>query len=245
MLRPLVLSGPRSGGYVAPVSPSALSSVARMSVDRDAETTRVALLRAGDEDAFRHVVQDWSPGMLRFARLHVATDASAQEVVQDSWLGVLRGLDGFEGRSSLHTWVLRIVINIAKTRGTQERRVVPMDPQGEDGGDDEPAVDPGRFQRSPQRWVRHWTVQGAPHRWDADPARSATRAEIQVLLQSALDRLPARQRQVVVLRDVEGLKSGEVCEVLDLTPANQRVLLHRGRSRVRAALEDYYLGQGR
>lgn len=227
------------------MSLSAPNSVARRSVDRVAETTRLALLRAGDEDAFRQVVQDWSPGMLRFARLHVATDASAQEVVQDSWLGVLRGLDGFERRSSLHTWVLRIVVNIAKTRGAQERRVVPLDPQGEDGDDDEPAVDPGRFRRSPQRWARHWTEQGAPQRWDVDPARSATRAEIQVLLGSALDCLPARQRQVVVLRDVEGLQPSEVCDVLDLTPANQRVLLHRGRLKVRAVLEDYYLGQGR
>ena len=203
---------------------------------QDPQAALLAALLAGDEAAFRELVEAWTPGMLRLARLHVSTQASAQEVVQDTWLAVLHGLSGFEGRASLRTWVLRILVNTAKTRGVQEGRVLPRDPS-EDSG---PTVDPGRFHRSPARWSRHWTEDGAPQRWDADPSRGAMREEIRLLLESALATLPARQRDVVVWRDVQGLDADEVCVVLDLTPQNQRVLLHRGRARLRTLLEDYY-----
>lgn len=200
----------------------------------------LAALLTGDETAFREVVEAWSPGMLRLARLHVSTDASAQEVVQDTWLAVLRGLDRFEGRSLLHTWTLRILVNTAKTRGVREGRVEPRDAAWDSDGDDGPTVSPDRFRRSPQQWARHWTDEGAPARWDADPSHAPMREEVRLLLESALQTLPPRQRDVLVLHDVQGLDAAEVCEVLGLTPQNQRVLLHRARAKVRALLEDYY-----
>lgn len=198
----------------------------------------LAALRAGDEAAFVGLVTSWSSGMIRLARGHVSTDASAQEVVQDTWLAVLRGIDRFEQRSSLRTWVLRILVNTAKTRGVRESRVVPF--AALDPDDDGPTVDPSRFRAGSKRWERHWTQSGAPHRWDGDPARGAVRGEVRELVEKALDTLPARQRAVVVLRDVEGLDPSEVCDILDVSGPNQRVLLHRGRSKVRALLEDYY-----
>jgi len=206
-----------------------------------AEDELLARLRAGDEAAFAGLVDAWSRPLLRVARGYVSTDASAQEVVQDTWLAVVRGLDAFEGRSSLQTWVYRILINTAKSRGVRERRVLlvaSFGPQEETG----PTVDPARFRGADEEWAHHWTAEGAPTRWDGDPVAGALRGEIRALLDQALSALPERQRVVVVLRDVEGRGPEEVCEVLGLTAENQRVLLHRGRAKVRAALEDYYRG---
>lgn len=198
----------------------------------------VDLLRAGDEDAFARIVEDWSPSMLRLARAHVSTDASAEELVQETWLAVVRGLDRFEGRSSLKTWVFSILTNQAKSRGVRESRALPWSSLGpEDQG---PTVDPGRFRGPDDQWPGGWTVEGRPSAWEPSPESSAIAGEIRDRLAVALQELPDRQRVVVSLRDVHGLTSDEVCATLGITGVNQRVLLHRGRARLRTALEDYY-----
>jgi RNA polymerase sigma-70 factor, ECF subfamily len=205
----------------------------------DGDADLLTRLRAGDEAAFTKLVEQWSRTMLHVARSHVSTQDSAREVVQETWLAVIKGLDSFEGRSSLKTWTFRILVNTAKSRGVREARSVPMSSLAseDDGG---PTVDPDRFRGPDDRWPGHWTVQGAPQRWRTDPSVAALRTEVRDLLGQALESLPVRQREVVVLRDVQGCDSEEVCAILDLSPANQRVLLHRGRAKLRAALEDYY-----
>lgn len=183
-------------------------------------------LRSGDEQAFVTLVERYHEPMLRLAVSFVPSRAVAEEVVQDTWLAVLRGLDGFEGRSSLRTWVFRILVNQARTTGTREHRSVPV-------ADPEPAVGPSRFDASgswtdpPERWIE--TAEG---RIEAGKLADRIRARI--------DELPARQRQVVILRDIEEMSSEEVCAVLAITDANQRVLLHRGRSRLRQLFEDEF-----
>lgn len=202
----------------------------------------IALLLAGDGDAYAAVVRAWTPTMLRVARAYVNGEQSAQDVVQETWLAVLRGLPRFEGRSSLRTWVFRILVNTARSRGAHDGRIVPVasfgDPELDGPGY---SVPPGRFE-GPGEWDRHW-VDDEPRPWRGDPARGALRAETRRLLENALDDLPPRQRAVVVLRDVEGMAAVEVCEMLGLTQQNQRVLLHRGRAKVRMALETYYLDE--
>lgn len=186
----------------------------------------LARLRAGDEAAFATVVQRWSPAMLRVARAHVRTHSSAEEVVQEAWLGVLRSIDGFEGRAQLRTWVFSILVNVARRRGRLEKR-----------GNVElhgPTVDPTRF-RDDDEYPGHWRDDAAPADWGPEPALLA--AEFRAILQRALADLPQRQRAVVELHDVHGLDGEEVCELLNLSPANQRVLLHRGRAKLRGVLE--------
>lgn len=187
-----------------------------------------ARLRAGDEAAFAQVVRAWSPAMLRVARGHVRSHASAEEVVQEAWLAVVRGLDGFEGRAALRTWVFTIVANVARRRGRSEARTATNEHEL-------PSVDPQRFRGDDDPWPGHWRDEAAPADWGPEPALLA--AEFRDVLGKALAQLPHRQRSVVELRDVHGMEADEVCTLLDLTPANQRVLLHRGRSRLRAALE--------
>ena len=184
-------------------------------------------LRTGDQAAFAAIVRGWSPAMLRVARSHVRTDATAQEIVQETWMGVLRALPGFEGRAQLRTWVFRILVNVARRRGRIEARTI-VELEG-------PTVDPDRFRDDDDPYPRHWRDEAAPRAWDPEPALLA--AEFRDVLVTALAELPQRQRAVVELRDVHGLGPAEVCELLELTPANQRVLLHRGRARLRAALE--------
>jgi RNA polymerase sigma-70 factor (ECF subfamily) len=193
-------------------------------MDSDAEL--VHRLRSGDEHAFTGLVERYHQPMLQLAASFVPNLAVAEEVVQDTWLAVLRGLDGFEGRSSLKTWLFRILVNRARTTGTKEQRSVPV-------ADPEPAVDPSRFDGS-GGWAdppEHW-IEAAEGRIEAGKLAHRIRAWI--------DELPARQREVVLLRDVEGMSSDEVCSVLSLTEGNQRVLLHRGRSRVRQLFEDEF-----
>jgi RNA polymerase sigma-70 factor (ECF subfamily) len=187
----------------------------------------VARLRAGDRDAFAAVVRQWSPVMLRVARSYVHTHSSAEEVVQEAWLGVVRSLDGFEGRSQLRTWVFRILVNVARRRGRADERA-----NAELMG---PTVDPRRFRDDDDPYPGHWRDDAAPVDWGPEPEVLA--AEFRAALGKALTELPERQRAVVELRDVHGFDGEEVCELLDLTAANQRVLLHRGRARLRAALE--------
>ena len=194
-----------------------------------ADAEIVVRLRVGDQDAFAEIVRSWSPAMLRVARAHVHSHATAEEVVQETWLGVLRGLDGFAGRAQLRTWVFRILVNTARRRGKREARM-----------NEElvaaPTVDPARFRGGDDlEWPGHWHVEAVPVETLPEPALLAR--EFRDVLAAALGELPERQRAVVELRDVHGLDAQEVCELLDLTPANQRVLLHRGRARLRAAWE--------
>jgi RNA polymerase sigma-70 factor (ECF subfamily) len=208
-------------------------------VDPDMELLQ--RLKAGDEDAFMTLVDKYGPLMLRIALTHVRTRAVAEEVVQDAWLGVLQGLDRFEGRSSLKTWILRIVANRARTRGEREARSVPLSSLVSDGGEDEPAVDPDRFFGSDHpMYPGGWAIP--PHSWARMPEERLLAAETLEQVRAAIAKLPPRQQEVIVLRDVEGWDPEEVAQALDLTPGNQRVLLHRARSKVRGELERYFDG---
>ena len=214
-------------------SPTPGSSV-RSATDQDL----IGSLRAGDEAAFAHLVQTWSPSMLRLARQFVSTSQSAEDAVQDTWLGMLNGLDRFEGRASLRTWTFTILVNRAKSRGVRESRTV-VDLRAADDGSDRPTVDPDRFRGPDDRYPGGWTPEGVPQPWH-EPEQRAIAEETLGLIEQALERLPARQRIVVTMRDVQGFSADEVCDLMDLSPGNQRILLHRGRGALRAALEEYY-----
>jgi len=190
-------------------------------------------LRRGDEVAFREIVDAWSGGMRRLAASHVGSTASADEVVQDAWLAVIENLAGFEGRSSLKHWVYRIVANTAKRRAARESRVVPIGDPSDEGS---ATVDPSRFQQAGEWFPGHWRELASP--WPT-PEETADAAEMGRVVATALRRLPPRQAAVVTLRDIEGYGADDAAELLGVTTANQRVLLHRGRSAVRAALEIY------
>jgi RNA polymerase sigma-70 factor (ECF subfamily) len=200
------------------------------------ERELIARLRAGDEDAFMELVERYGPLMLRIAQGYVRSRAVAEDVVQESWLGVLNGIDRFEGRSSLKTWILRIVANRARTRGERESRSVPVSALEVDGK----AVDPDRFfgADDPRR-SGGWAVPPEP--W---PEQALLAEETLEQVRAAIARLPPRQQEVIVLRDVEGWDAPEVSEALGLSDGNQRVLLHRARSKVRGELERYLGGVG-
>jgi RNA polymerase sigma-70 factor (ECF subfamily) len=189
----------------------------------DEDELLVARLRAGDEQAFVELVARHHTAMVRIACSFVSSTAVAEEVVQDTWLGVLRGIDGFAGRSSFRTWLLRILVNRARSTGVREHRSVAV-------GDAVPAVDRSRFDAS-GAWA------SPPQHWVEDSEARLLAEGLADQIQAALGELPARQREVVVLRDVDGLSGPEVCDVLEISEANQRVLLHRGRSHLRQALE--------
>jgi RNA polymerase sigma-70 factor, ECF subfamily len=190
-------------------------------------------LRAGDEAAFAAVMRMYGRGMLRVAEMYVSSRAVAEDVVQEAWVGVLRGIGRFEGRSSLKTWLYRIVANTAKTRGVRESRSVPFSSLGDDG--DEGTVDADRFLGSGDRFPGHWAVP--PQAWAPEGRLLAD--ETLGVVERAIDKLPPAQRAVITMRDVQGFTSEEVCNALDLTETNQRVLLHRARAKVRSALEEY------
>ncbi|GIH79874.1 RNA polymerase sigma24 factor [Planobispora longispora] len=203
----------------------------------------VAALRTGDEAAFAALLDAWSRGMLRLARAYVSTDDSAQEVVQDAWLAVVEGIDGFEGRSSLKTWVHRILINTAKKRGVRENRAIPwssaFERRGEPSdGSSRPSRSPGEDGVPPGPWKDFSAL------WPT-PEDEALASEVRGQIATALAGLPDRQRIVITLRDVEGCTSEEVCEILDISAANQRVLLHRARAWVRGRIEVYFETVGR
>lgn len=193
----------------------------------------VERLRAGDDEAFRELMRRYGAGMLRVAQMFVSSRAVAEDVVQDAWVGVLRGIGRFEGRSSLKTWLFRIVANTAKTRGAREARSLPFSALGAPG--EESAVDPDRFLGAGERFPGHWAAP--PAAWS--PEARLLSGEAMAVIDRAIARLPPAQRAVITLRDVEGLTSEEVRNALDLTETNQRVLLHRARSKVRGALEEY------
>jgi RNA polymerase sigma-70 factor (ECF subfamily) len=191
-------------------------------------------LRARDEGAFAELVRAWSPSMLRLARMHVSSAAVAEEVVQEAWLGVLEGIDRFEGRSSLKTWVFRILVNRAMTRGVREARSVPFATlAARDAAGDEPVVDPDRFTRD-GAWA------SPPRRWEDSPELALRSEETLAVVRAAIEQLPPAQRLVITMRDLEGFGSAETCNALELSETNQRVLLHRARAKVRAALERHF-----
>ncbi len=197
----------------------------------------VERILAGDEAAFTQLVRQLHGPLTRLARYHLASQAVAEEVVQETWLAVLDGLPGFEGRASLKSWIFRILSNRAKTRGTRERRSVPLSALGrQDEESSEAELDSSRFTER-GRWAR------TPARWEEDdPEQLILSSETLAAIKTCIDALPRRQRAVIQLRDVEGLTSQEVCNVLELSETNQRVLLHRARTKVRATLESF-LGQ--
>lgn len=211
---------------------------AAVPADED-ERRLIARLRAGDEDAFMTLVDAWGPSMLRLARQFTPSTAVAEEVVQETWLAVLSGIDRFEGRSSLKTWVMRILVNRAKTRGARERRTVPFAALASDeAAGDFHAVAVDRFLSADDaQWPHHWA---APlPRWEAQPEGAAESAETLAAIHAAIETLPPAQRTVILLRDIEGWDGPQVSNALDITETNQRVLLHRARSKVRAALEEH------
>ncbi len=196
-------------------------------------------LRRGEEAAFTQLVSQHTPGLLRVARSYVSSQAVAEEVVQETWLGVLRGLERFEGRSSVRTWVFRILTNRAQTRGAGESRTVPFAAlAAREAAEGFTAVDPERFLPADHdRWPHHWAAP--PRRWDSSPEDALSHAETLRLVREAIEGLPPTQRLVITMRDLEGWPAEEVCEVLEVSAANQRVLLHRARSVVRGALEEH------
>ncbi len=197
------------------------------------DSVLVAALRAGDEAAFGELVDRYYAIMQHVARQYVASKEAAEDVVQETFLGVIQGIDRFEGRSSLKTWIFRILVNRARTRGEREGRTRPFSALVLGLDVDEPSVDPERF-ASEGRWAGYWS---APPSAEQLPEASVLVAELGSELRAVIAGLPAAQRTVLELRDVQGLTSAEVCELLELSEANQRVLLHRARSKARAALE--------
>lgn len=198
----------------------------------------VAGLRSGDDGAFAWLLDRYDGRLRRLARTFVASAASADEVVQETWLAVIEGIDRFEQRSSLKTWVYRILVNKARTRGVREKRSVPFAAVVGDGDGLGPTFAADRFLPPDHpRWPGHWAVN--PTAWEALPPERLEASETTDRIRAAIDDLPAMHRVVITCRDIEGWSSAEVCELLDLTPANQRVLLHRARAKVRNVLEDY------
>lgn len=190
-------------------------------------------LRRGDEAAFTLIVNAWSGGMWRLALSYVGSAASADEVVQDAWLAVIENLAGFEGRSSLRHWVHRIVANTAKRRAARESKVVPV---GDPSDEVTATVHSSRFQQANEWFPGHWRTLATP--WPT-PEEATDAADMRRAVAAAVQRLPPRQAAVVTLRDIEGYSAEDAAELMGVTLANQRVLLHRGRAAVRAALEDY------
>jgi RNA polymerase sigma-70 factor (ECF subfamily) len=204
----------------------------------------VAALRRGDEQAFASLVRQWGPSLMRVALQHVPSRAVAEEVVQETWVGVLNGLDRFEGRSSFRRWVFQILLNTAHTRGARERRTLPFAALRRwwEGGTAEWPEDPRRFQGALGERPGWWA--DPPVRWQA-PEQQLESEETRRVMLEAIAALPARQREIITLRDIEGWSPEEVCDALDISEGNQRVLLHRARSKVRQALERHLGEEGR
>lgn len=198
----------------------------------------IAALCRGDADAFATLVDRHSPAMIRVAMAYVPGRAAAEEVVQETWIAVMRGIDGFERRSSLKTWIFRILTNVAMRSGARERRSMPFSALADAEDTREPSVDPDRFLPADHElFPGHWVI--APARWPL-PEEGLLAGETREVIATAIAELPEAQRTVIALRDVEGWSAEEVCEALEISAGNQRILLHRARSRVRNAVEDYY-----
>ncbi|TXI55218.1 RNA polymerase sigma factor [Mycolicibacterium mageritense] len=201
----------------------------------NSESDVIAALRAGDEATFSRLVSTHTPAMLRLARGYVSSTEAAEDVVQESWIALLKGIARFEGRSSLRTWLFAIVINIAKGRGVRDRRQLTAEMAAFTGG----TVHPDRFRDRRDPMAGHWKEREEPRPFPETPEGSLLSSELMSVAHTRLDELSEHQRSVVLLRDLLGFDSSEVCALLGITAANQRVLLHRGRAAVRSALEDY------
>jgi RNA polymerase sigma-70 factor (ECF subfamily) len=217
----------------------AQSNSAPIGFDNDLQL--VAALRNRDEAAFMWLIDKYHASLVRLATIFVSDRAVAEEVTQETWIGVLRGIDRFEGRSSLKTWIYRILTNIAKTRAQRENRSIPFSAFGDDDEPIEPSVDPGRFLPDDHpRWPHHWAIQ--PNPWADIPEDRFLSKETLAQIRHAIEALPPSQREVISLHDIDGWSAAEVCNVLGISETNQRVLLHRARSKVRRALEQYFEG---
>jgi RNA polymerase sigma-70 factor (ECF subfamily) len=218
--------------------PSPLDAPPAIPADYENEPRLVDALRSGDEEAFAWIVRRYHGALLRYAGVFVADRAVAEEVVPETWLGVIRGIGTFEARSSVRTWIFNILANRARTRGAREARSVPMSAlAARELEDDAPVPGPEHFRPDDApRWAGHWAI--APQPWNAPEARLLA-AESRAVLDAAIAALPPVQREVIMLRDVVGMDAEEVCGRMGLTDGNQRVLLHRARTRVRAALDAY------
>jgi RNA polymerase sigma-70 factor (ECF subfamily) len=228
------------GKYMQGISlaPHADSGELAVQIENVEEAGLISALRDGDEQAFVRLVATHHLAMIHTALLYVATPAIAEEVAQETWLEVFRGLAGFGARSSLKTWIFRILTNIAKTRGQQESRSVVFSAlAGPENEAEEPAVPPDRFHAGGP-WMGGWRT--APREWADLPEERVLRQEIRARIADAIKELAPQQRVVISLRDVSGWTAEEVCTVLDISAANQRVLLHRARARVRTILEAYF-----
>src|ERR671922_63276 len=200
------------------------------------ESRVVRALREGDEAVFATLAREYHSSLLRVAQIYVPSRAVAEEVVQETWIGVLTGIERFEGRASLKTWIFRILTNIAKTRAQREGRTLPFSALRPDRVP-EAALEPERFRDSEDpSWPGHWSAPPQP--WNA-PEESLLGGEVRAIVERAIEELPGPQRAVISLRDIEGWPAEEVCNALDVSETNQRVLLHRARSKVRRALEEY------
>jgi len=205
------------------------------------ETVLVPALRDGDDAAFAWLLGRYDRSLRRLAMSYVPSRAIADEVVQETWMGVVNGIDRFEGRSSLKTWVFRILMNVARARGARERRSVPFAAAGgalEEGA--EPALDPNRFRAVGNEHAGHWVSY--PAAWEHEPESRVEASETVDVVREAMRYLPPAQQEVMTLRDVEGWTPSEICDALNISETNQRVLLHRARSKVRNALELYFEG---
>jgi RNA polymerase sigma-70 factor (ECF subfamily) len=210
-----------------------------LTTDYAQETQLLDALRRRDERAFAALVDRYHTSLIRLAQLYVPDRATAEEVVQDTWLGVLKGIDRFEGRSSFKTWLFRILTNIAKTRGVRENRSLPFSAFWEAEAEPfEPAVAADQFRPSDDpQWPHHWAFE--PATWGDRPEERLISNEVQAVIRRAIEALPPAQREVITLRDLEGWSSAEVCNTLVISETNQRVLLHRARSKVRRTLNQY------
>lgn len=203
------------------------------------ETEFLDLLRQRDEMAFTQLIEQYHSSLVRLASIYVQDTTTAEEVAQETWLAVLSGLDGFEGRSSLKTWIYTIVANKAKTRSQRENRTVSYADLDE-AVQNKPTVAADRFNEpSADRWPDHWATGAAPVSWEDIPENQLLSQETFKQIREAIDMLPETQRLVITLHDMEELSSQEICNILGISESNQRVLLHRARARVRQALEDY------
>jgi RNA polymerase sigma-70 factor (ECF subfamily) len=208
------------------------------------ERILIQKLRARDEAAFVELIERYYSYLLPLANFYVSNRAVAEEVVQEAWIAVLKGIDRFEERSSFKTWISRIVMNLARTRGVRESRMVSFSEFADkEASGSERAVDPSRFQTAGDEYPDHWSV--APRPWNSDPETQLLSSEAIAVLNRAVELLPRAQRLVLTMRDIQGATPEEVCNILEISETNQRVLLHRARSKVRGILENHYTDSGR
>src|SRR5437899_12518413 len=228
-----------SEGTLPPESVSDVSAVQQQYRASTDERRLLEMLRNGNEAAFVSLIDQYHIAMLRLAQVFVSTQAVAEEVVQEAWVGVLQGLHRFEGRSSLKTWIFRILTNCAKTRAQREGRSTPFSSLSDiDADQSEPAVDPDRFLPADHEWSGHWV--SFPANWQEMPEDRLLSQETRACIHRAIEALPPNQREIIILRDIEGWTSEETCSFLGISEGNQRVLLHRARSKVRNVLEKYF-----